>query len=141
MKTHTKKPNSILSKILGFCLLISCSDNYLVHETRIIDSDQVMPLAFYCYAEQGQEYDTWAPVYNYRILRVEPNEFTDAEIYFHAYITLNDSVLYEGVHNVLHSVEKLVYGEFRQNVNFPPHYAHQVTPLAMISVEYPREGN
>ena len=61
-----------LKKLALALVLIStsCSDDFMIMEQRIIDSESKVPLYFYASAEQAGV-NTWRPVFTYYIYSLE----------------------------------------------------------------------
>ena len=120
-------------KWLGiFLLFLSCSDTILEVEHRIVDSQEPVPFYFGAQVEQGYSTDRWTPVYYYYIYQVEEGEY---DAYFHCYLINDDTVMFEGIQKVYPTEGKVVYGEYKPEVDFPVYDMSEVIPMAMIKVE------
>mgnify|MGYP003133179101 CR=1 FL=1 len=120
---------------LGFvlCASLSCQDKYLTVERRVIDSENKIPIYFNTYAEQDG-LNTWRPVFTYYIYQMEEGEY---DAYFHAYIMIDDSVIWSGVQPVLIEGGKKIWGEYiAVGANFAPELVVNSTPMAYVSVSY-----
>ena len=86
----------ILSALfLGFVLIesLGCQDKYITIDRTIVDSENSVPIYFSTYAEQDGT-NTWRPVYTYYIYQLEEGNY---DAYFHAYVMIEDSVIWSGV--------------------------------------------
>ena len=126
----------ILSAIfLGFVLIgsLGCEDNYLTVERRVVDSVNNIPIYFNTYAEQDGT-NTWRPVFTYYIYQLEEG-FYDA--YFHAYVMIEDSVIWSGIQPIILEGGKKIKGEYiGVGANFGPELVVNSTPMAYVSIEY-----
>tara|TARA_R100001530_G_scaffold14867_2_gene13321 strand:+ start:15287 stop:15658 length:372 start_codon:yes stop_codon:yes gene_type:complete len=117
--------------ILLLLLLFSCGDDYMTHETRIINSTNKYPVYFYTEAEQAGE-NTWRPIFYYFIYAIDEGEFA---AYFHAYVVDGfDSVLWVGVQPITVRGGERIWGEFVAEAEFSPHLIPDVIPMAFVSV-------
>ena len=72
---------------------IGCEDSYMTVEKRIIDAENKIPIYFQATAEQDGV-NTWRPVFSYYIFQLEEGVY---DAYFHAYIMVQDSVIWSGI--------------------------------------------
>ena len=113
--------------------MLSCSDDYMTIEQRIIDSDAKVPLYFYASAEQAGM-NTWRPVFTYYIYTIDEGEY---DAYFHAYmVDSSNAVLWSGVQPITIEGGKKVWGQYITDVEFYPDVMPNITPMAYVSVEY-----
>ena len=120
-------------KWLGiFLLFLSCADNIVEFERRIVDSQEPVPFYFGAQVEQGYSPDRWSPVYYYYIYQVEEGEY---DAYFHCYLINDETVMFEGIQKVYPTEGEVVYGEYKPEVDFPVYEMSEVIPMAMIKVE------
>ena len=119
--------------LLLLLMLAGCSDDYMIIERRIIDSDSKVPLYFHAEPEQSSNTNTWRPVFTYYIYSVDEGEY---DAYFHAYCMLGDSIIWSGVQPVRIEGGKKIWGEFVAEASFNPEWIVNVTPMAYVSVEY-----
>jgi len=111
----------------------SCEDKFLTVERRVIDSENKIPIYFNTYAEQDG-LNTWRPVFTYYIYQIEEGEY---DAFFHAYIMIEDSVIWSGVQPVLIEGGKKIWGEYiAVGANFAPELVVNSTPMAYVSVSY-----
>ena len=68
---------------------LSCEDQYLTVERRVVDAENNIPIYFNTYAEQDG-LNTWRPVFTYYIYQMEEGEY---DAYFHAYVMIDDSII------------------------------------------------
>jgi len=130
-----EKEKEVKSLILLGVLLfpVSCGDDYVTIEKRIIDADNNVPLYFYAEAEQAGV-DTWRPVFTYLIYSLEEGEY---DAYFHAYMVGDgDSVLWSGVQPIQIEGGKKVWGQYVTTAEFYPYMMTDIHPMAYVSVEY-----
>tara|TARA_Y100001938_G_scaffold148380_1_gene231936 strand:- start:6138 stop:6485 length:348 start_codon:yes stop_codon:yes gene_type:complete len=114
-------------------MLLSCEDKYLTIERRYIDSDNNVPIYFTATAEQDGV-NTWRPVFTYYIYQMEEGEY---DAYFHAYIMIEDSVIWSGVQPIKIEGGKKIWGEYiAVGANFQPELVVNSTPMAYVSVRY-----
>ncbi len=120
---------------LGFvlCASLSCQDKYLTVERRIVDADTKIPIYFNTYAEQDG-LNTWRPVFTYYIYQMDEGHY---DAYFHAYIMVDDSVIWSGIQPVVIEGGKKIWGEYiAVGANFAPELVVNSTPMAYVSVLY-----
>ena len=120
---------------LGFvlCASLSCQDKYLTVESRVIDSENKIPIYFNTYAEQDG-LNTWRPVFTYYIYQMEEGMY---DAYFHAYIMVNDSIIWSGIQPISIEGGKKIWGEYiAVGANFAPELVVNSTPMAYVSVSY-----
>ena len=120
---------------LGFilCASLSCQDKYLTVERRIVDADTKIPIYFNTYAEQDG-LNTWRPVFTYYIYQMDEGEY---DAFFHAYIMVDDSVIWSGIQPVVIEGGKKIWGEYiAVGANFAPELVVNSTPMAYVSVSY-----
>jgi hypothetical protein len=120
---------------LGFilCASLSCQDKYLTVERRIVDADTKIPIYFNTYAEQDG-LNTWRPVFTYYIYQMDEGEY---DAFFHAYIMIDDSVIWSGIQPVVIEGGKKIWGEYiAVGANFAPELVVNSTPMAYVSVSY-----
>ena len=59
------------------------------------------------------------------------------DAYFHAYVMIEDSIIWSGVQPIKIEGGKKILGEFiGVGANFSPEYVANSTPMAYVSVEY-----
>ena len=113
--------------------MISCSDDYMTVENRIIDAENKVPIYFYAQAEQSSV-DTWRPVFTYLIYSLEEGEY---DAYFHAYmVNGGDSVLWSGVKHIEVEGGKRIWGQYVTDAELYQHMMPNILPMAYVSVEY-----
>jgi len=120
---------------LGFilCASLACQDKYLTVERRIVDADTKIPIYFNTYAEQDG-LNTWRPVFTYYIYQMDEGEY---DAFFHAYIMIDDSVIWSGIQPVVIEGGKKIWGEYiAVGANFAPELVVNSTPMAYVSVSY-----
>jgi hypothetical protein len=116
--------------IAAFC---SCEDKYLTVERRVVDAENNIPIYFTATAEQGQYPNTWSPTFHYHIYNIKEGVY---DAYFHAYIIMNDSVVFSGVQPI-EIAGKSIWGKFKAvEANFNPELITNSTPMAYVSVQY-----
>ena len=114
-------------------IILSCEDKYLTVERRIIDAENKIPIYFNTYAEQDGT-NTWRPVFTYYIYQMDEGEY---DAYFHAYVMVNDSVIWSGVQPITIEGGIKIWGEFTAvGANFNPELVVDSTPMAYVSVQY-----
>ena len=107
-------------------IILSCEDKYLTVENKI-------PIYFNTYAEQDGT-NTWRPVFTYYIYQMDEGEY---DAYFHAYVMIEDSVVWSGVQAITIEGGKKIWGEYTGvGANFSPDKIANSTPMAYVSVEY-----
>jgi len=117
-------------------LLLTCSDEYVTYENRIIDSESKVPMYFYATAmpnyDAGQ---TWYPEFVYYVYQIEEGEY---DAYFHAYLITDDSISWSGTTEIEMEHGKKVLGTYSAvgQVWLPPEYLSDTTPMAYVSVKY-----
>ena len=113
--------------------MMGCEDKYLTIERRVVDAESKIPIYFNTYAEQDGS-NTWRPVFTYYIYHMEEGQY---DAYFHAYVMIEDSVIWSGVQPIAIEGGKKILGEFiGVGANFSPEYVANSTPMAYVSVEY-----
>jgi hypothetical protein len=118
-----------------FLLFLSCSDTILEVEHKIVDSQEPVPFYFGAQVEQGFSPDRWSPVYYYYIYQIEEGDY---DAYFHCYLINDDTVMFEGIQKIYPTEGKVVYGEYKPEVDFPVYDMSEVIPMAMIKIEEER---
>jgi len=114
-------------------IMLSCEDKYLTVERRIIDAENKIPIYFNTYAEQDGT-NTWRPVFTYYIYQMDEGHY---DAYFHAYVMIEDSVVWSGVQAITIEGGKKIWGEYTGvGANFSPDKIANSTPMAYVSVEY-----
>ena len=109
----------------------SCEDKYLTVERRIVDAENKIPIYFQATAEQDG-FNTWRPVFSYYIYQMEEGMY---DAYFHAYVMINDSVVFSGVQPIQIIGGKKIWGEYvAVGANFSPELIVNSTPMAYVSV-------
>ena len=122
-----------MKKFLLALALISCEDKYLTVERRVVDAESKIPIYFNTYAEQDGT-NTWRPVFTYYIYQMDEGEY---DAYFHAYVMIEDSVVWSGVQAITIEGGKKIWGEYTGvGANFSPDKIANSTPMAYVSVEY-----
>ena len=113
--------------------MMGCEDKYLTIERRVVDAESKIPIYFNTYAEQDGS-NTWRPVFTYYIYHMEEGQY---DAYFHAYVMIEDSIIWSGVQPIKIEGGKKILGEFiGVGANFSPEYVANSTPMAYVSVEY-----
>ena len=113
--------------------MMGCEDKYLTIERRVVDAESKIPIYYNTYAEQDGS-NTWRPVFTYYIYHMEEGQY---DAYFHAYVMIEDSVIWSGVQPIAIEGGKKILGEFiGVGANFSPEYVANSTPMAYVSVEY-----
>ena len=113
----------------------SCEDKYLTVERRIIDAENNIPIYFQATAEQDG-INTWRPVFTYYIFDLSHSE-GKYDAYFHAYIMVEDSIIWSGVQPIEIEGGKKIWGEYiAVGANFNPELVVNSTPMAYVSVSY-----
>lgn len=121
----------ILSAIL--LLALGCEDKYLTVEKRVIDAENNIPIYFQATAEQDG-LNSWKPVFTYYIYQMEEGEY---DAYFHAYVMVDDSVIWSGIQPITIEGGKKIWGEYiATGANFSPELVANATPMAYVSVQY-----
>ena len=123
-----------MGKILLLALLlIGCQDKYLTVERNVIDAENNIPIYFQATAEQDG-LNTWRPVFTYYIYQMKEGEY---DAYFHAYIMVDDSIIWSGVQPITIEGGKKIWGEFTAvGADFNPELVVNSTPMAYVSVQY-----
>ena len=112
---------------------IGCQDQYMTIERRVVDAENNIPIYFSTYAEQDG-LNTWRPVFTYYIYQMEEGHY---DAYFHAYVMVNDSVIWSGVQPISIEGGKKEWGEYiGGGANFNPELVVNSTPMAYVSVQY-----
>ena len=134
------KPIEVLEFIV--CLVLfaalaisfaSCEDKYLTVERRIVDAENKIPIYFQATAEQDG-INTWRPVFSYYIFQLEEGIY---DAYFHAYIMVQDSVIWSGIQPIQIEGGKKIWGEYiAEGANFNPELVVNSTPMAYVSISY-----
>ena len=121
----------ILSAIL--LLALGCEDKYLTVEKRVIDAENNIPIYFQATAEQDG-LNSWKPVFTYYIYQMEEGEY---DAYFHAYVMVDDSVIWSSIQPITIEGGKKIWGEYiATGANFSPELVANATPMAYVSVQY-----
>ena len=122
-----------MKKLLLFLFLLSCQDNYMTIERRVIDAENNIPIYFQATAEQDG-LNTWRPVFTYYIYQIEEGQY---DAYFHAYVMVEDSIVWSGVQPITIEGGKKIWGEYiAEGANFNPDLVVNSTPMAYVSVQY-----
>ena len=123
-----------MKKILLLLLfLLSCQDKYMTIERRVVDAENNIPIYFQATAEQDG-LNTWRPVFTYYIYQMEEGQY---DAYFHAYIMIDDSIVWSGIQPIVIEGGKKIWGEYiAEGANFDPILVTNSTPMAYVSVEY-----
>ena len=112
---------------------MGCEDKYLTVERRIVDAENKVPIYFNTYAEQDGV-NTWRPVFTYYIYQIEEGSY---DAYFHAYVMVDDSVIWSGIQPIIIEGGKKIRGEYiGVGANFAPELVVNSTPMAYVSVQY-----
>jgi len=112
---------------------MGCEDKYLTVERRIVDAENKVPIYFNTYAEQDG-LNTWRPVFTYYIYQIEEGSY---DAYFHAYVMVDDSVIWSGIQPIIIEGGKKIRGEYiGVGANFAPELVVNSTPMAYVSVQY-----
>ena len=122
-----------MNKLLLFLFLLSCQDSYMTIEKRVVDAENNIPIYFQATAEQDGV-NTWRPVFTYYIYQMEEGQY---DAYFHAYIMIDDSIIWSGIQPIVIEGGKKIWGEYiAEGANFDPILVTNSTPMAYVSVEY-----
>ena len=133
LEVEKRKKRKSLAKLVFLFLLLSCEDKFLTVERNYIDAESKIPIYFSTYAEQDG-LNTWRPVFTYYIYQMEEGEY---DCYFHAYVMVNDSVIWSGVQPISVVGGKKIWGEYiGVGANFDPELVVNSTPMAYVSVQY-----
>ena len=134
------KPIEVLEFIV--CLVLfaalaisfaSCEDKYLTVERRIVDAENKIPIYFQATAEQDG-INTWRPVFTYYIYQMEEGRY---DAFFHAYIMVQDSVIWSGIQPIQIEGGKKIWGEYiAEGSNFNPELVVNTTPMGYVSISY-----
>ena len=132
------KPVEILEFVVCIILfatlaisVASCEDSYMTVERRVIDAENKIPIYFQATAEQDG-FNTWRPVFSYYIYQMEEGMY---DAYFHAYVMIEDSVVFSGVQPIQIVGGKKIWGEYiAVGANFSPELIVNSTPMAYVSV-------
>lgn len=128
-----EKKKKSLARLVFLLLLLSCEDKFLTVERNYIDAESKIPIYFTASAEQDG-LNTWRPVFTYYIYQMDEGEY---DAYFHAYVMVNDSVIWSGVQPITIEGGKKIWGEFTAvGANFSPELVVDSTPMAYVSVQY-----
>jgi len=128
-----KRKKNRLAGLIFFLLLLSCEDKYLTVEKRIVDAENNIPIYFQATAEQDG-LNSWKPVFTYYIYQMEEGEY---DAYFHAYVMVDDSVIWSGIQPITIEGGKKIWGEYiATGANFSPELVANATPMAYVSVQY-----
>ena len=128
-----RKKRKSLAKLVFLFLLLSCEDKFLTVERNYIDAESKIPIYFTASAEQDG-LNTWRPVFTYYIYQMEEGEY---DAYFHAYVMVEDSVIWSGVQPITIVGGKKIWGEFTAvGADFSPDMIPNSTPMAYVSVQY-----
>ena len=118
---------------VGLIFMSSCEDSYMTVERRIIDAENKIPIYFTASAEQDGV-NTWRPVFTYYIYQMEEGVY---DAYFHAYVMIDDSVVYSGVQPIVIEGGKKIWGEYdAEGANFSPELVVNSTPMAYCSISH-----
>ena len=129
--SEVAKRKKILSALL--LLALGCEDKYLTVEKRIVDAESKIPIYFNTYAEQDGV-NSWRPVFTYYIYQMDEGEY---DAYFHAYVMVDDSVIWSGIQPIIIEGGKKIRGEYiGVGANFNPSIVANSTPMAYVSVQY-----
>ena len=126
--------NNLKKIIIAFFLIISCRDEYITYENRIINSESKVPMYFYANAMPNYDVDnTWYPEFVYYVYQIEEGEY---DVYFHAYLITDDSVSWSGTTEIELEYGKKVLGTYSavNTVWLPAEYLNSTTPMAYVSV-------
>ena len=119
-----------LFAVLAVCFAAR-DDSYMTIERRIVDAENKIPIYFQATAEQDG-FNTWRPVFSYYIYQMEEGMY---DAYFHAYVMINDSVVFSGVQPIQIIGGKKIWGEYiAVGANFSPELIVNSTPMAYVSV-------
>ena len=133
LEVEKRKKRKSLAKLVFLFLLLSCEDKFLTVERNYIDAESKIPIYFTASAEQDG-LNTWRPVFTYYIYQMDEGEY---DAYFHAYVMVNDSVIWSGVQPITIEGGKKIWGEFTAvGANFSPELVVDSTPMAYVSVQY-----
>ena len=132
------KPVEILEFVVCIILfatlaisVASCEDSYMTVERRVIDAENKIPIYFQATAEQDG-FNSWRPVFTYYIYQMEEGMY---DAYFHAYVMIEDSVVFSGVQPIQIVGGKKIWGEYiAVGANFSPELIVNSTPMAYVSV-------
>ena len=131
--SEVEKKKKSLARLVFLLLLLSCEDKFLTVERNYIDAESKIPIYFTASAEQDG-LNTWRPVFTYYIYQMDEGEY---DAYFHAYVMVNDSVIWSGVQPITIEGGKKIWGEFTAvGANFSPELVVDSTPMAYVSVQY-----
>lgn len=126
----------ILLSVLFSLNAWSCSDKYITYENRIINSQNKVPIYFWCDAMPNYDYaNTWYPEFTYYIYQLDEGEY---DAYFHAYLITDDSVSWSGTTEIYLESGKKILGHY-SGVNtayIPSEYLQNTTPMAYVSIRY-----
>ena len=124
----------IVFSFIGLAFL-SCEDKYLTVERNVINAENNIPIYFQATAEQDGT-STWRPVFTYYIFDLSSSE-GKYDAYFHAYVMVEDSVIWSGVQPIQIEGGKRIWGEYvAVGANFSPTLVANSTPMAYVSVQY-----
>ena len=133
LEVEKRKKRKSLAKLVFLFLLLSCEDKFLTVERNYIDAESKIPIYFTASAEQDG-LNTWRPVFTYYIYQMDEGEY---DAYFHAYVMIEDSVVWSGVQAITIEGGKKIWGEYTGvGANFSPDKIANSTPMAYVSVEY-----
>ena len=122
-----------MKRLVFIVTLLSCGDDYMTIEHNVIDADNNVPIYFTASAEQDG-LNSWRPVFTYYIYQMTEGKY---DAYFHAYIMMEDSVIWSGVQNIEIEGGKKIWGEYiAVGANFSPELVANSTPMAYVSVSY-----
>ena len=116
--------------------MMSCGDEYVSYENRIINATSNVPMYFYANAMPNYDTgNTWYPEFVYYIYQIEEGEY---DAYFHAYLITDDSVSWAGTTEIDIAHGKKILGIYSAvgQVWLPPEYLEHTTPMAYVSVSY-----
>jgi len=126
----------VLLAVTFTVFMLSCSDDYVTYETRIIDAQNKVPLYFWCDAMPNYDSaNTWYPEFTYYVYQLEEGEY---DAYFHAYLITDDSVSWSGTKEIFLDSGKKILGHYSGiNTAFiPGELLGRTTPMAYVSIEY-----
>ena len=126
----------LLLAVMFTIYMMSCSDEYVTYENRIINSETKVPMYFYANAMPNYDVgNTWYPEFVYYVYQLEEGEY---DAYFHAYLITDDSVSWAGTTVLELEYGKKVLGTY-SGINsawLPGEMLDRTTPMAYVSVSY-----
>ena len=126
----------LVLSILFILYAWSCSDEYVTYETRVINSQNKIPLYFWCDAKPNYDVaNTWYPEFTYYVYQLDEGEY---DAYFHAYLVTDDSVSWSGTEEIYLEGGKKILGYYSglNTAYLPGEYIERTTPMAYVSVSY-----